>query len=244
LKTFRGFIFLTFSCLFIPAAFAQTSASDGKKITNVISFNIGQYLVNEINLGYEYFLSENKSIELNGGLIYQNQFLMSLSEDWINSQYFREQGFAVRAYYKTYKKSNEKKNSKTFYSFGLNYQYLFFNEDWFDTGKTFTLDSNVVTVPPHPYKDPNAGDEQVLMHRLRHRIGVQLLLGNVLPMGSNFFLEFYYGLGLRGIFSRRTDVARITTIDGSEYYQDLNSVDNSFYVRPTIHAGVKLKLGW
>ena len=235
---------MSFSCFFIPATFAQTSASEGKKITNAISFNVGHYLVNEINLGYEYFISEKKSIEVNGGLIYKNEFWLNLASDWTNSHYFREQGFAVRAYYKTYKKTSEKSNNKSFYSLGLNYQYLYFDEDWFETDKLYTLDSTVKTDPQHPFNGPKVGDEQILMRRLRHRLGVQLLLGNVIPMSNHFFVEIYYGLGLRGIFSRRTDVARITTVNGEEYYQDLNYVDNDFYLRPTIHAGVKLKLGW
>jgi len=241
LKNFKGFIILSFSCIFIPAAFAQPGKPE---INNAISINVGQYFINEVNIGYEHFLSENKSLELNGGIIYRNEFLLNLTDEWTQSQYFREHGFAVRAYYKAYKSSSEKNNNQSFYSFGLNYQYLYFDDDWFDTNKLFTLDSTVKTEPQHPYKNPKSGEEKILMHRLRHRLGVQLLLGNVIPAGNNFFLEFYYGLGLRGIFSKRTDVARITTIEGEEYLQNLNYEDNDFYVRPTIHAGVKLKLGW
>jgi hypothetical protein len=246
LKNFQAFILLSFSSLIVSPAIAQTSASGNSEIKNAISTNVGQYFINEINFGYEHFISEKNSFEINAGYIYRNDFLLDLTDEWIQSQYFRERGFALRAYYKTYKKSGDKNNNKTFYSFGLNYQYLHFEDEWLETGKPFQLDSTINTVPQN-YFNPKAhksGPEQILMSRLRHRIGIQLLLGNVIPMGSNFFLEVYYGLGLRGIFSRRTDTARITTIDSVEYFQDLNYVDNQFYVRPTIHAGVKIKLGW
>jgi len=244
LKKFRGFIFLLLSCLFVSAVTAQSTLRGSKQMTNAFTFNIPQYFVNEINLGYEHFLSENKSLEFNAGIIYRNEFLLDASSDWVNSQYFREHGFAARAYYKTYKKANEKNNNKTFYSFGINYQYLYFDNEWIETGKTYTLDSMVITEPQHPFKGPKTGDEQILMNRFRNRIGVQLLLGNDIPMGNHSSLEIYYGLGLRGIFSRRNDIARITTVNGVEYYQDLNHTDTQFYIRPTIHAGVKLKLGW
>ena len=228
---------MSFSCFFIPATFAQTAASDGKKITNAISFNIGQYLVNEINLGYEYFLSEKKSIEVNGGIIYSNEFWKNVASEWTNSQYFRENGFAVRAYYKTYKKASEKSHNKSFYSFGLNYQYLYFNNQWIETDKRGKVKPEGDTVS-------HFGPEEILMHRLRHRIGLQLMLGNVIAADKTFALEIYYGLGIRGIFSNRFDVARRVTEDGEIFSQELNYEDKSFYVRPTIHAGVKLKLGW
>ena len=143
-------------------------------------------------------------------------------------------------------KNSGVKNSTSFYSFGLNYQYLYFDDVWLETGKVFQLDSTIKTVPQNKFdpEHPRSGPEQILMQRLRHRMGIQLLLGNIIPLGSNFFLEFYYGLGLRGIFSRRTDLARITTIEEVEYYQDLNYIDTQFYLRPTIHGGVKLKFGW
>ena len=73
---------------------------------NYISLNLGQYFINEINLGYEHFISDKNSIEVNGGIIYRNEFWLNVASDWVNSQYFREQGFAARIYYKTYKKAN------------------------------------------------------------------------------------------------------------------------------------------
>ncbi len=236
---------MSVSWFFIPTAFAQTEGTIvDKEASNFIILNPAQYFVNEINIGYEHYLSKNKSFEINGGYIYRNDFWLNLTDDWIQSQYFREHGFALRAYYKFYKKANEKNNNRSFYSFGVNYQYLYFDDEWLETGKPYTLDSTIMTEPQHPYKKAKVGEEQILMNRFRHRFGVQLLLGNLIPLGSNFFLEFYYGLGLRGIFSKRTDVARITTIDEIGYYQDLNFKDTDFYIRPTIHAGVKLKLGW
>ena len=201
--------------------------------------NLGQYFINEINFGYEHFLSEKNSIELNAGLIYRNEFWLNLASDWVQSLYFREHGFAARAYYKTYKKTGEK-NNKSFYSFGLNYQYLYFNNEWIDTDKP----GKVTVIEPSGDTSYHYGPEEILMHRLRHRIGFQLLLGNIIPAGKSFAFEVYYGLGIRGIFSSRFDVARRVTEDGEFFSQDLNYEDNSFYVRPTIHAGVKLKLGW
>jgi hypothetical protein len=190
---------------FASTTFAQTEGTlVEKEHTNFISVNLGQYFINEINLGYEHFISKKNSIEVNGGIIYRNEFWLNLASDWVNSQYFREQGFAARVYYKTYKKANEKNNNKTFYSFGLNYQYLYFNDEWINTNKIGTVNEYITqdSIIIH------SGPEEILMHRTRHRLGIQLMMGNVIPAGNNFAIEVYYGLGVRGIFSNRVDVAR------------------------------------
>ena len=122
----------------------------------------------------------------------------------------------------------------------MNYQYLYFNNEWINTNKIGTVKEYITqdSIISH------TGPEEILMDRTRHRLGVQLMMGNVIPSGNNFAIEVYYGLGVRGIFSTRFDEARKVTEDGKEYIGYLNFEDKSFYLRPTIHAGIKLKLGW
>ena len=87
--------------------------------------------------------------------------------------------------------------------------------------------------------------EEILRHRFRNRAGIQINLGNIFPMGKTFALEIYYGLGVRVIYSNRFDVARGMTLSDKQYIlEDLNFKSEKFYFRPTIHAGVKLRIGW
>ncbi|MCX6273964.1 MAG: hypothetical protein NTV09_01990, partial [Bacteroidetes bacterium] len=80
--------------------------------------------------------------------------------------------------------------------------------------------------------------------------GFEVTMGNIFPMGKTFAIEIYYGIGLRGIFSNRFDVAVHNNYTGKSktYTEDKTYVsdndDMKFYIRPSIHAGVKLRLGW
>lgn len=192
-------------------------------------------------------------MELNGGLIYRNDFLRKQTEEWSNSQYFFERGFTARLSYKIYRNAVEKSGRKNYYSFGLNYQYLYYNNEWFDLGvvKTDSIHKIKNTNPP-PDSINVTGDvsRDILQHRFRNRFGLQITLGNIFPIGNTFAIEIYYGIGLRGVLSNRFDVAVHENFSGTSdiYNQDniyvSNNDDSKFYIRPTIHAGIKLRLGW
>ncbi len=217
---------------------AQSNPNGIAPQNNALTFNLGQYLVNEINLGYEHFLKEKRSVEFNGGLIYRNDALLKLAKDWSNSQYFYERGFTAKVAYKIYRKGGEKNGKKNYYAFGINYQYLYFNNEWFETDKE-------IKFKPEPSGSEVVGKEEIYRHRFRNRVGLQITLGNIIPMGNTFGLELYYGLGLRGILSNRFDVARGAIVNDEHFtIQTLNFGDQKFYVRPSIHAGIKLRMGW
>lgn len=253
-KTVTHFRYLLFF-LMVPAMVnAQGIPGQSGAQKNALTFNLGQYLVNEINLGYEHFFSEKKSMELSGGMIYRNDFWIKQAGDWSNSQYFYERGFAVRLAYKIYRKAGEKKGRKNYYAAGLNYQYLYFPNEWFDAGEV-----NYSRKIPDPASQGDSitltgtGVREIYQHRFRNRFGLQLLLGNIYPLGNTFALEIFYGIGVRGIFSNRFDVAvhedyTGASKDGNVYKLDNTYVsgneDSKFYIRPSIHAGIKLRLGW
>ena len=231
-------IFVFLKLLFPAHTDAQSNPDGVSKVRNAISLNLGQYLVNEVNLGYEHVFKKMNGLEISGGLIYRNDIILDQAKDWSNSQYFYERGFTGKVAYKIYRKNGENSGKKSYYSFGLNYQSLYFNNTWFETDKEvkFKPDSSAASV---------TAAEEIYRHRFRNRFGLQITLGNIIPLGKTFALELYYGCGVRGITSDRFDVARGVTADGHHVIlQTLNFDDSKFYIRPSIHAGVKLRLGW
>ncbi len=214
---------------------AQYNVYGVQQQKNAFTFNLGQYLVNEINLGYEHSVSEKQGIELHGGFIYRNNVLLAKAKDWTKSQYFYEHGFAGSIAFKIYKKLGDNSARKSYIAPGLNYQYLYFPNEWFDTGHDSTTTVNKVE---------SKVTEQIYQHRFRHRIGLQLTLGNIFPMGKTFGLEIYYGIGVRGILSNRYDNSVSETSFGSTKVYVSGNRDETYYLRPTIHAGVKLRIGW
>ena len=236
-KRLRVKILLFLLVLFSSFAGAQNNGSN-PVIRNAISLNVGQLIINEFNLGYEHLFSEKKSIELNGGLIYRNELWRNEAKDWTNSQYFHETGFTSRIIFKIYRKGGINTGKRNYYSIGLNYQYLYFNNEWFETDKD-------IKVKLEPSGDEIVTKEDILRHRFRNRIGLQLDMGNILPLGKSFSFEFYYGLGVRGVFSNRFDVARGAKVEDQQLLlSTLNFEDQKFYIRPAIHAGLKLRAGW
>lgn len=224
--------------LFASIADAQPIQKGVTPVRNVFTFNLGQYFVNEINLGFERIFNERSGLEFSGGFIYRNDVILSMAKDWSNSQYFYERGFAARITHKTYRKSGSKSGKKSYYAFGLNYQYLYFNNQWFETDKE-------VKFSPDSSSSPITATEEIFRRRFRNRAGIQVTLGNIFPLGNTFAIEFFYGCGVRGILSERYDVARGVEIENEHFIiQTVNFRDQKFYVRPSIHAGVKLRIGW
>jgi hypothetical protein len=230
-QTLIVFLFIT------PAVSSGQGSSSSQK--NALLFNLGQYIVNEVNLGYEFQFKENKSLEIYGGLIYQNEFWRKMSEEWTNSQYFYERGFGLKISHRIYRKPGEK-GRRNFYSFGLNYQYLYFNQQWFETDHQPTIrteDSlgNSIEI---------LGTEQIYQRRFRNRFGIHFISGNIFPINKTFGIEIFYGIGLRGIFSNRYDLAVSESGPGVTRIYISNNRDEKFYIRPTIHAGAKFRIGW
>jgi hypothetical protein len=191
---------------------------------NYIGINATQLVINEINIGYERFYSQRRSIEINGGLIYQNSFLIKNTSNWDNSLYFYERGFAVRVAQKFYKKQKENSSWKEYFAAVLSYEYLYIPNSWFET----TIHDS-------------AG--YIYLHRFRSRIGGEFLLGWMRDLNKSFSVELYAGVGVRYIIATRTDLAQsYIQDDPSPYY--INIQTSQSYFRPSVHAGVKLRAGW
>lgn len=238
MKKILGYILLSFfGCILLPKSSEAQTKPYGSARTNALVLNVGQYLINEINVGYEHFYTEKRSYELHAGLIYRNDVLREQADKWINSEYFYERGFTFGMLLKNYKKVGDKEGRKNYYAFGFNYQYLHFNNEWFVTDKKI----EVTNIGPEDV----IADEEIFRHRFRHRLGLQTTLGSIFPIGNGLDIELYYGIGLRAIMSNRLDVERGVTIDGERHVlETLNFSEDKFYLRPTIHAGLKFKIGW
>ena len=241
-KKFPLITFYLIAWMLGPAAAVAQSASSGASFQkNAFTFNLGQYLVNEINLGYEHLFNEKKSIEFNVGLIYRNELLRKQSEEWTNSQYFYERGFGLKVSHRIYRKGADKASKRNYYSFGINYQHLFFNSEWFETDHQPTI---VIKDIDNKDSLTTQGTEEIYQRRTRNRIGIHFISGNIFPLNNNFAFEIFYGIGIRGIFSNRYDIAVANSGFGRTWIYESGNRDEKFYIRPTIHAGVKLRLGW
>ena len=244
---------LFFLLLFLVAGRAAAQYVSAGEKKNALTFNLGQYLVNEINLGYEHFFSANKSSEFSAGLIYRNPFWIRQAENWSNSQYFYERGFALRLTNKIYRKASERNGRRNYMAYGFSYQYLYIPNEWFDVGEVKSDSAHWfknVEVEGDSSRITGNVSREIFQHRYRNRFGFQLTLGHIFPAGKTFAFELYYGIGVRGIFSSRFDVDVRDTFEGTSKPYTFsatyvsNTASNKFYVRPSIHAGVKLRIGW
>ena len=201
-----------------------TSVPTVKK--NFLVFNLGQYAVNEINLGFERMFGYTRSVEINLALIYRNDFLAEQAREWSNTQYFVEHGFALRAGYKMYQ-PGERGGNQNYLMPMLNYQYLYYPTEWFVTD----VKVNNLT-------------EEIYQRRTRHRIGAQFIWGKIFPAGNVFSFELFYGVGVRAVFSNRYDESKRYSELGSDVVFPVNFRDKKFYLRPSVHAGIKMRVGW
>lgn len=216
-------IYLLFTLSFTFPVTAQ-EITEYKK--NAISVDLLQTAVNEINFNYERYFTPRRSVELSAGLIYVNEILEDFSKEWTNSHYFSEHGFAARIAYKLYKKPLEEKSRwKDYIAPVIVYKYMYFNNQWFEN----ELDAKY--------------SECLFQRRFRHKLGLEFLWGKIYELNNTFSLEFYYGVGLRGTQSIRTDILKQDTCNVSPI-REINFEDKSFYIRPTLRGGAKIRLSF
>lgn len=189
---------------------------------NAISFNLTRLAVNEINMSFEHWYSSRRSLEISGGLVYVNSFFREQFSEWTNSQPFAERGFAARVHYKIFKRIEGASRWKDYIAPGIVYRYLYYDNQWFESGSFLTLDRVSYA-------------ERVYQHRVRSKFGLEFLWGKVYEMNSTLSFDFYYGAGVMFTSSRRFVIA-------SEPYNNDLGEKTSFYVRPSIQAGIKFRI--
>lgn len=195
---------------------------------NAMSFNLTQYAVNELNFGYEVFISQYRSVELNGGLIYKNSIWADLTKNLDDPLYFSERGFATRFVYRIYKKEISKAGNRSYIAPMLVYKYQYLNQQWLEVDEK---DNNDVT---HHYCS--------YVTRFRSKIGLQFFWGKIVPLSKTFALDLYLGTGLRATLSDRWELYKSENECIMNDKTFINFRTNNFYLRPTIHGGVRLKI--
>ncbi|MFM2134772.1 MAG: hypothetical protein RL021_172 [Bacteroidota bacterium] len=198
---------------------------------NAINCNLTLTATNEVNFGIERFVAPRISIEINGGPIRSNSFLAKQSQSWTNSLYFYESGFSGRLGLKFYKKKSLLTKWQDYVSPALIYKSLAFEPQMFK----------------NKY-DVNEESEGIFLERQRSKFGFEFLWGKIYPLSKTFSLEFYYGVGLRAASVVRTDYWRIDTLPsptnpGTDTVF-LNFTDENFYIRPSIHGGLKFRFNY
>src|SRR4051812_12935999 len=189
MRRFNNFLKICFvkelliSCTFLFFIYSTTSAQSSQR-RNSVNVNITRLAINEVNLGYEHFLSSRKSMELSGGIVYVNEGLESASENWTNTKYFSEHGFALRLHYKIYRPHTDNSKWTEYISFGGHFRYLYYNTQWFSNEK---VDSH-----------ENVYHELILQNRFRDKFSLEFLWGKILNVSEGFAIEIYYGAGLSG----------------------------------------------
>jgi hypothetical protein len=193
------------------------------------SFNVTRAIINEVNMGFERFISLRKSIEFDGGIIFSNSFMQTIAESYTTDPLFYEHGFAARFHYKFWR---EKENSKwrSYLGPGLIYKHVYYNDIPVTINKT---DSH-----GRPYT------ESLLQDRSRDKGGVDFLWGSVYEASKTFAFEIYYGAGVTVSSVERIDHSRYLTFQRASD-QALNQsmptyIDHSVYFRPVLEAGFKL----
>ncbi len=223
-----AFFFLFFSArTFVQA---QEATVYGK---NIFSINLTRLVISEVNLSYEHFLNSRRSIEFDGGLVYASDFLGDQIKDWSKSTLFSEHGYTGRFHYKIFKRSEEKSRWQEYISPGIVYKNLYYND------KVLTSDEKLDYFNLR-YK------ETYLQKRSRSIFGVEFVWGKVLEPGRTLTFDFYYGAGINATISKRTDHNRyanyVSPGNQSRNQAIPDFVDKSFYVRPYILIGLKLRL--
>ncbi len=198
---------------------------------NALAVDITLMATNEINLYYEHYFSARRSLEVSLGLVYVNDFLEDFSKDISNTHYFSEHGFSARVAYKLYRKPVEDSKWRDYIAPAIVYKYLYFNNQWF---------TNEVTDEVTGLKY----DECLYQHRFRDKFGFEFLWGKVYEFNPTMALEMFYGVGLRGTVSLRSDLLKQDICDSTDIYVPSYGDDHSFYLRPVLRAGVKFKVSF
>lgn len=236
---------------------------------NAFSFNLTRMAVNEINMGYEHWLSIRKSIEFSGGIIYVNDFLVEQTDEWTNAVSVSEHGFAARFHYKMYKRPAEGSKWQDYIAPGIVFKSLYYNdksivsekEDIISNDSIYTIDTVIYIIAPN--FETLDYIETFQQKRERLQLGIQFLWGKVYEASKTIAIEFYFGGGVNITMATRTDHSRYATYKKKEtnykyYGPDLipetvvddnqrrnqsipDFVDKSLYARPSIQLGVKLR---
>jgi len=198
---------------------------------NAFNVNLTMCASNEWNIGFERFIGPKTSIEINGGPIRSNSFLASQSQSWTNSLYFYESGYTGRIGLKFYKKKSLLTKWQDYVSPLIFYKHLAFEPQMFKNKW-----------------DNSEESEGIFLERQRSKFGFEFLWGKIYPLSKTISLEFYYGVGLRAASVDRFDYWRIDTLPSPTNVGTdtvfLNFQDHNFYVRPSIHGGLKLRFNY
>ena len=225
--------YIAFFFLFLSARTfvqAQEATIYGK---NIFSINLTRLVISEVNLSYEHFLNSRRSIEFDGGLVYTNDFLNDQIKDWSKSTLFSEHGYTGRFHYKIFKRSEEKTRWQEYISPGIVYKNLYYN------------DKELTSIEKLDYFNFRY-KETYLQKRSRSIFGVEFLWGKVFEPGRTLTFDFYYGAGINATISKRTDYNRYANYVSPSNQSRNQSIpdfeDKSFYMRPYILIGLKLRL--
>jgi hypothetical protein len=199
---------------------------------SAFTFDVTRLMINEVNMGFEQFISQRKSIEFEGGIVYANEFLQDAAESYTVDPIFYEHGFAIRFHYKFWHTKEDSK-WRNFLAPGFNFKHVYYNDYFVSLEKT---DESM-----HPAKTYT---ESFYQDRERDKFGIDFIWGNVYEASRTIAFEIYYGAGLTVSSVRRTDH------DHNIKYHDPaldnknktmpNSVDHSVYLRPIPLIGFKL----
>ena len=198
---------------------------------NALNFNLTMIATNEYNIGLEHYFSRFTSVEINGGPVRANDAIASFSQSWTNSLYFYEHGYTGRVAMKFYKKPSALSKWQDYISPVIFYKYLSFEPRFFKD------------------KFENSDEFQgMFIKRKRSKFGFEFIWGKVYPLSKTFSIELYYGVGLRAATVERTDFWRIDTMPSATTNGTdttfLNYTDHNFYIRPSIHGGLKFRINY
>ena len=187
-------IFLLFILLFSWKPNFSQEAKPYRK--NAFSFNLTGCLANELNMSYERYISRRKCIQIDGGIIFVNDFLVDQTESWNNPLVFTEHGYAARIHYKIFSSSeNETKKWSDYISPGLIFKHLYYNEHLF-TNELNDTSGNYF--------------EYIYQSRIRTKVGIEFLWGKVYELNRIFSFDLFYGGGIVANYVERTVLKRIT----------------------------------
>ncbi len=222
----RNFLFILLSLLIHAVSVKAQDELPYKKMA--FSFNLTRLVVNEVNMGIEFFVSQKRSIEFDGGIVYANEFMQEATKNLTTDPLFSEHGYAARFHYKFWQKKEGTK-WRMYIAPGLTYKYLYYKDVEILNEKGEGSDSYNLTAK---------------QDRTRNKAGLEFLWGNVYEANRTFAFEIYYGAGVSVTSTERTDYDRYITYDdpGMAYKNQTlpTYIDNTVYFRPILLAGFKL----
>lgn len=227
MSSVRSFLFII---ILLSARSVTVSAQDSPPYKKMaLTFNITRMIVNEINMGVEIFITQKKSIEFDGGVVYANEFMQNAAESFTNDAIFSEHGYAARFHYKFWQRKEGSK-WRIYVAPGVVYKHLYYT----DLPVTISKTDN----QGKPYT------ETLKQDRTRDKGGLEFLWGNVFEANKFLALEIYYGAGISVTAAERTDYDRYATYEReSDQYKNQTLptyIDNTVYFRPVLNAGFKL----